>query len=216
MTSRIAFLLLACTASVYAQVNAPIGIVRGDLTQWEGTNLKGVMSLRAADARILTCTFDGKTYFERDNQRISPPAMAAGDRVEIVADRHPGSDACYARTVHVLDTTVVRRPPGSRPRPVREVPDPTERFAPRGNLTIAGLVMRVDPNTIVIKTRTAGEQTILLRSDTQYTGEGLRVAPDSLLLRTQVFVRAGKNIDGDVEAYSVMWGDILHPRGAGR
>lgn len=202
--------MLLAVVNAAAQISAPMGIVRGDLVKWEGQDGRGELELRGLDAHTLTCTFDAKTYFERDNQRIAAPAMAAGDRLEIVADKRPGTDVCYARTVHVIDATVSKRPVGARAR-LREAPNPTERFAPRGDLTYAGVVLRLEPNAIVLKTRADGEKTLLLRPDTRYMGEGLRVEPATLKLRTRVFVRAGKNLDGDVEAYSVMWGEMVKP-----
>jgi hypothetical protein len=194
-----------------AQEPAPIGIVRGDLVKWDGTASRGQIDVLAPDAKTLTCGFDAKTYFERDNQRIAPAAMAPGDRVEIVADRKPGTIVCYARTVHVIDQTVLRRPPGSRLRS-RESSNPTEMFAPRGDLTFAGVVVRVDPDSFIIKTRAGGETTLLLRADTRFFSEGLRVEPATLKLQTRVFVRGGKNLDGEVEAYQIVWGGIVQPR----
>lgn len=202
---------LLAASGLPAQIVAPMGIVRGELVRWEGTGSKGELAVKAPDARILTCTFDVKTYFEMDNQRITAPAMKPGDHVEIVADRRAGSEVCYARTVRVIDDTLARKAPGTRSR-THEASDPTERFAPRGDLTYAGLVMRIDSNVLVLKTRTDGEKMLLLRPDTRYIGEGMRVNPSTLKAQTRVFIRAGKNFEGDVEAYSVVWGDIVNPR----
>jgi hypothetical protein len=204
-------IVLLCAGAAIAQEAAPIGIVRGEFLKWDGSGGKGDIELLAADARVLTCSFDAKTFFERDNQRIAPAAMAKGDRLEIVADRRPGSRVCYARTVQVIDPMMIRRSLAARAR-LRDSASPTELFAPRGDLTYAGVVTRLEPDAMVLKTRADGEKTILLRSDTRYISEGLRVEPATLQLRTRVFVRAGKNLDGDVEAYQVMWGEIVGAR----
>jgi hypothetical protein len=201
----------AAAGIVLGQIAAPIGIVRGELVGWSGTVSRGDMQVRGSDGNVVTCGFDGKTYFEKDSQRIAPAAMAGGDRIEMVADRTPGATACYARTVHVIDPTVLRRAPNPRIR-FREAPNPTEKFAPRGDLTFAGVVVRVNPDSLVLKTRAEGEKILLLRADTRYFGEGLRVEPGALQVRTRVFVRGGRNLDGDVEAYQIVWGEILQPR----
>jgi hypothetical protein len=204
-------LIFASCCALFAQENAPIGIVRGDLVKWEGTNGAGELEVRTADTRLLTCTFDGKTYFERDNERLAPGAMIAGDRLEIVSDRRAGlPQICYARTVHVIDMIALKRTSALHQR-LREAPSPTELFAPRGDLTYAGIVSHIGSGAIVLKTRGDGDKTILVRSDTRYLGEGQRVGPEMLPLRTRVFIRAGKNLDGEIEAYQIVWGDIIHP-----
>ncbi len=204
------FLLLPAAAlSAVAQTPAPIGIVRGDLVKWEASGSRGELDVRGADGHVLTCGFDPKTYFERENQRIAPAGMAVGDRLEIVADRKPGAAACYARTVHVLDPSVLqRRPSSARPR---EFQNATESIVPRGNMTFAGIVLRTGPEAVLLKTRTGGEERLLLRADTRYINEGSRVEPALLKTGTRVFIRAGRNLDGDVEAYQIIWGDIVRP-----
>ena len=57
-----------------------------------------------------------------------------------------------------------------------------------------------------------GEKTILLRQDTRYVSEGHLVEAAELSPETRVFVRAGKNSNGQIEAYQVVWGEILEPR----
>src|SRR5689334_17826289 len=106
VSMRFTFILISLGAA-WAQ-QAPIGIVRGDLVTWKGTGGNGEMDVKTAEGHSYQCSFDRKTYFERDNQLVSPGAMSAGDRVEIVTDRKPGSVLCYARTVHVSDATVTR------------------------------------------------------------------------------------------------------------
>jgi hypothetical protein len=78
-------------------------------------------------------------------------------------------------------------------------------------MNISGLVVQRAPYTLTLKTRT-GTATLLLRPDTRYVGAGLRVAADSLQINQRVFIRAGRNLEGDVEAYQVMWGEITSPQ----
>ncbi len=205
---NIYILFLAFAGSVQ---QAPIGIVRGDLVKWEASAGSGELDFKTIEGRLYQCSFDAKTYFERDNQRVAPGVMAAGDRVEIVSDHKAGSEICYARTVHVSDAVAVRTGPGGRPR-LRHEQSPTESFAPRGDMTFAGRVVRVDHDVLTLRTRADGDKLILLRQDTRYIGDGQRVEPAGLKRNTRVFVRAGRNLDNDIEAYQVVWGEIVQPR----
>jgi hypothetical protein len=89
--------------------------------------------------------------------------------------------------------------------------DPTLSIAPRGSLTFTGVVLRMDDDGMVLRTRVDGEKWILVRRDTRFREDGLRVEPSSLHSTTRVFVRAGKNLDGEIEAYEIVWGEILTP-----
>ena len=186
-----------------AQESMPRGIVRGTLAAWEGSAAAGALTVRKADGVVYGCSYDRHTYFERNHWLVRVSTLAAGDPVEVVADRRPGSSACYVRMLQVI----VETPPQRRLAIRRTV----ESFQPRGNLSFAGLVLRRDPETLTLKTR-AGERTVLLRSDTRYLGEGVRVDPAALCVNMHVFVRAGRNLDGEVEAYQVVWGEILAAR----
>jgi hypothetical protein len=79
---------------------------------------------------------------------------------------------------------------------------------PHGDRTISGVIIRQDARSITLRTR-AGEQTLLLRKDTRYLGDGARQDATAVLVNTRVFVRAGANLYGGIEAYQVMWGDIM-------
>src|SRR5271165_1151809 len=123
------YLCLAVFVSgAYAQ-QAPIGIVRGELLTWQSTAGAGELDVKTPEGHVYQCSFDRKTYFERDNQLVTAGAMKTGDRLEIVSDRKPGSQLCYARTVHVMDAAATRLGPGRRP-PFRSEQSPTESFAP--------------------------------------------------------------------------------------
>jgi hypothetical protein len=189
--------------------DGPIGILRGDLVNWTGPSDAGMVILTNATG-MYRCGFDAKTYMEREGQRAAVGAFSPGDRIEIVADHKPGSDACYARTLHSVDRPLVRMIPGRRPPLVRG-PSPTESWAPRGDMTISGLVIRVSPELLVVRTRSDGEKQIVLRQDTRYMSGGLRVDPAALEVNTRVFVRAGHNLDNEVEAYQIVWGHIVQP-----
>jgi hypothetical protein len=70
----------------------------------------------------------------------------------------------------------------------------------------------VNGERVVLHTREAGDQCILLRQDTRYLANGEVVDAAALKPNMRVFVRAGKNLYDEVEAYQVIWGAILNPR----
>lgn len=199
---------LLTAPSIAAQENAPIGILRGDLVAWSGTARGGELTFRNADNRVLRCSFDERTWFERENERIAISGMKAGDHLELVADRQPPSVVCYARTVQILDASTPRRTAAGKPR-LQAHNSATELLAPRGDMTFSGIVLALSGNWLTIRTRDKGKQVLLLRSDTRYLGGGLPLERANLEPQTRVFVRAGRNLDGDVEAYTIVWGDIL-------
>jgi hypothetical protein len=63
---------------------------------------------------------------------------------------------------------------------------------------------------LTLKTR-AGDYTLLRRADTLYIAQGMHADPLSLRVNMRVFVRAGRNLEGAIEAYQVVWGEILSP-----
>ena len=203
-------MVLCAACGMVAQENAPVGILRGDLLAWTGTARTGELTFRNAENRVYQCSFDGKTYFERANQRIAVAAMQAGDRIEILADRKDGTGLCYARTIHVLDLQPAGLIGGIRPR-LRTSSRPTELFAPRGDMTFAGVVLRISPDLLMLRMRTNEHRTIHLRSDTRFLSEGQSLDRSNLEVNTRVFIRAGKNLDDEIEAYQVVWGSILEP-----
>jgi hypothetical protein len=152
----------------------------------------------------LRFAFDDKTYFEREQEHSFPVRLEKGDWLEIVSDKTPASALRYARTVHVIE----RQAP-ARLRPVARAVDP---LFPRGDMTFSGVVKRLNGERLVLHTRTDGEKTILLRRDTSFLAEGDPVDESALQPNTRVFVRAGKNLDNQIEAYQVIWGEILEPR----
>jgi hypothetical protein len=206
--TRLTITLVLSAAAVNAQENAPIGILRGDLIAWTGTARAGLLTFRNADNRLFECGFDDKTWFERENEHIVISAMRAGDHLELVADHRPPSTTCYARTVQILDVTLPRRTASGKPG-LRSHNSATELFAPRGDITFAGLVMGINGNWLTLLTRDKGRHILLLRQDTRYLGGGLPQERSSLTPQTLIFVRAGRNLDGDIEAYTIIWGEIL-------
>jgi hypothetical protein len=201
-----------CLHAHTAAQEAPFsGIVRGVLIECGQTISAGEFSVRtAASNQVYRYTFDARTYVEREDRRISMAAVRKGDTVEIVSDREESVAVHYARTVHVIEARPAPRPisQAGRSRPYRS---PVDLLAPRGNLTYSGVIARLAADHLVLHTRQEGEKTILLRLDTSYLESGTLVDAADLKPNTRVFVRAGKSLDDRIEAYQVVWGDILEP-----
>lgn len=198
--------LLVIAAGLAAQDPAPVGIVRGELLGWKGEAAAGQFSILTTDLHIFQFSFDHLTYFERDAEPTRIGQMRTGDRIEVVCDRGPSTIVGYARSVHVLV-----RPPVPRGHIDWPKGDPTEAIVPRGSLTLAGLVVRAGSGQLVLRLRKGEEKSVILRKDTVYLENGMVVDLASLKVNTHVFVRAGANIDDQLEAYRVIWGAILMP-----
>lgn len=198
-----------------AQAGYPTGppenaaLVRGVLLECDA-HAVGEFSIRAADNRVLRYQFDGRTYVEREERLIEPARLVAGEKVEVVSDTAAGYTLRYARTIHVIQPV----PP---PRPLtlgrlRAYDPKTEPAIRAGTITFSGVVFRLNSQRVVLHTREAGDMSIQLRKDTRYLADGQLVDAESLKPNMRVFVRAGKDLYNEVEAYQVIWGKILDPR----
>lgn len=202
---------LLFTFSLLAQTTAPTTTVRGLLLEWEGSAEAGQFSLRARDYHVFVFLSDAVTVFERDGQRISLAGLRQGDDLEVIADPGPETSRRHARTVRVLASSPPRRTPLYQGG-LRTYHSPTDWLFPRGNITVAGLVLRIGEDNVRVRTRSQGEQTILLRRDTRYLRDGSRASLADLKVNRWVFIRAGKTFENNLEAYQVVWGEILLPR----
>jgi hypothetical protein len=202
--------LLLIPAALVAQQPPSAALVRGVLIERDTQTPTGEFSVRAPDDLVLRYRFDDKTYVERDQLLSSVPRLQPGDKVEVVSDEGPGSTLRYARTVHVLET-----PPPPRPLSqgrLRVYRTPAEHAVPIGTLTYSGVIFRLNPERMVLHIRGAADQTILLRQDTRYLDNGDTVERGDLQPNMRVFVRAGRTVFNEVEAYQIVWGQILMPR----
>ncbi|HEX5432079.1 MAG TPA: hypothetical protein VFW83_08945 [Bryobacteraceae bacterium] len=190
--------------SAPAEKEMPPGIFRGAFVSWKGTPAAGQFTIRTAADALLSCHYDSLSYVGRNHERAGVAKLEPGDPLEVLADRKIGSRQCYARIVQVINPQIAREPATAKRSPrIAALP-----FAPRWDRTFAGIVIRHDGKALTIRTRT-GDETMALRPDTRYLSGGLRIGPAALSINTHVFVRAGKDIYGKLEAYQVMWGDIL-------
>jgi hypothetical protein len=196
---------LICAAQTPPQEAA---LLRGTLLERDGTADGGEFTVRAAGNQVVRYRFDAKTYVECEEKMIDVPRLRPGDPVEVLSDLLGNSPVRYARTIHVIDPSPPLR---SRPRS-REGLDLAYRPpVPRGDMTFSGVVSRLSDGRLVLRTRDAGEQTILIRQDTRFLADGETVTAADLKTNMRVFVRAGKDVFGHVEAYQVVWGGILQP-----
>ena len=199
---RARWLTILLTASAWAQP----ALLRGVLLEHDSSQF----SVRAADNQVFRYRFDAKTYVERENQLIDVLRLQPGDKVEVVSDVTPGSPLRYARTVHVLEDPPAARPlSAGRLRAPRNTPP--ERYLPMGNLSYSGVVFRLNGEHLVLHTRD-GDQSLILRKDTRFVANGEIVDAGELKPNMRVFVRAGKDLYDQLEAYQVMWGSILDPK----
>ncbi len=208
-------LLLFVGTALQAQVSAPIGILRGELLEWQGSAKEGELAIRTPESQVYSCHFDSFTYLERDNQRLGFGGVKTGDKVEVVADHKPGTTRCYVRTLRVMENKPGVLNPGYRVN-LRTYRPTTDLLFPRGNMTLSGVVLRLNPEMMVLRTWREGQKTILLRNDTRYMESGLLSEFSGLPVNTRVFVRCGKNLEDEVEAYQVIWGQITGPHDSAR
>ena len=201
-------LLLLFPAALAAQQSQTASLLRGVLIERDTQPAAGEFAVRAPDNQVFRYRFDTQTSVDRDQLPCSVPRLEAGDKIEVISDEVPGSLLRYARTVHVLETS----PPvhAASPRRLR-LYQLQERALTAGTLTYSGVIFRLNPERMVLHTREAGDQIILLRQDTRYLDNGDIVEPAELQRNMRVFVRAGRTLFNEVEAYQVVWGQILMP-----
>lgn len=189
--------------------------VRGVLLERDAPGSTGQFSVRLPTHEVLRYRFDAQTAIQRDGQSIDVARLKPGEKVEVASDPIPGLVLRYARGVQVIAEAPplqpAPRPPSSlsRLRSANRTMD--DRLFPAGNLTYAGVVSRMNGDRIVLHTRDGREQALMLRKDTRYLLNGDLVDSAALKLNTRVFVRAGKDVWDQIEAYQVIWGKILAP-----
>jgi len=214
---RVCGMLALLPLAAAAQSPATAVIAQGVLLERDAPALEGEFSIRSDGNEVFRYRYDGHTYVVRDGRLTTVPALNPGENVEVISDAVGGSPLRYARDIHVVSEAP--QPPRVRPGQASAGHllsglEPLDRYfsvVPMGNLTFAGVVYRVNGDRVVLHTR-LGDQPILLRRDTRYVQDGESVDLASLKPNMRVFIRAGKDIWDQVEAYQVVWGGILEPR----
>jgi hypothetical protein len=183
-------------------------LIRGVLVDREDSS-SGQFTVRTADNQLFHYRFDPKTYVERDDRLIDVARLDPGDKVEVLSDEGPASSVRYARTIHVMLPEPPRQTSSADPFLVRRAA--ADPYLPLSTMSLAGVVTSLGQDWLVLHTRNGGNQTILLRRDTRYLGDGERVEHSDLHPNMRVFIRAGRNLFNEVEAYQIIWGQILEP-----
>ncbi len=209
------FLFLVVSAGAAPAPEPPVftGVVRGVVLECDPHLPTGEFSLRVhVSNQVYRFNFDSKTYVEDAGRRISMNELQKGDTVEVVSDRDATIAVHYARTVHIIEVRLTPRTSLSHDRQ-RAYRSTIDLIAPRGDMTFAGIIAKLAADRLILRTRMNGEKIILLRRDTRYLEGGTLVDASELKPNTRIFIRAGKNLDDQVEAYQVIWGEILEPNG---
>jgi hypothetical protein len=199
---------LIAAAHMAAQQRNASPLIRGVLIEREA-HASGEFSVRTADNQVFRYRFDPKTYVEREDRLVDIPRLDIGEKVEVLSDEGSASAVRYARTVHVILPPLPHRPPSAGRLRATSTPD---YFAPISTISFAGMVLSVGPDRLLLRTRETGNRTILLRGDTRFLDNGEVVDAGSLHPNMRVFIRAGRNLYDQIEAYQVIWGEILEPR----
>ena len=197
--------ILAPIDPASANVAPALHILKGELLEWNVRGLSGDMLVEVDDGpRRWRCQVTTETFLSRATIRIHPAGVRVGDSLEIVAEGTPA--ACVARTVYI-------RPPDMKRLHARIVMSRTlDSLWLRGLLTFTGIVNRVEGDRLYLQTRKFGSKSFALRDDTVFSSGGRNVELGALPAQTRVFLRANRTFDGDLEAYHVIWGDILQTR----
>jgi hypothetical protein len=195
-------------APLIAGAQFPPPSLTGVLLESDGNAPSGEFAVRTPDNQVYRYQYDPGTLVVRDTFSGNESWLKPGDKISVESDPVAGSLLRYARTVRVLISPQPLALAGSR---VRSLTLPLLDPLPHtGNLTFAGVVAKLNPQSLVLRTR-SGAQILLISRDTRYVDNGDTVEAAKLRPNMRVFVRAGKNLYEEVEAYQVIWGEILDP-----
>ena len=196
--------LVFSALTLRGQQSMPVGILHGNLISWQDSSF----SVRDAAGSVFTCTYDARTFIQRNQWPIAVTQLNEGEPVEVLSDRRAGGGTgggvCYTRILSVVYKSAT---PARLRAPVKGKP---EVWMPRGNLDFAGVVTKADASTFTLKSRAGSEITLHLRPDTRFSGNGVRLDAAEPLINKHVFVRGGLGLRGIIEAYQVIWGEIFH------
>jgi len=194
----------------------PTRILRGDLIEWN-VNRSGVgeLAVREADLKVTRCSVTRDTYMARQSLRLAAAGVRAGDSVEIETDLRLGH--CITKSLHIKQPEIVKRSFAATSISTLNAANPKFRplndtFWTRGNIAISGIVQRLDSEKLVLRTRSQGVFTLVVRRDTVFTTEGQIAEASDVKLQQRVYLRVARGITGELELHHVIWGEILNPR----
>jgi hypothetical protein len=210
-------IVLLAAASAWAQVGPPplspvqATVLRAVFLEGDLRVEAGEFCVRGPGNEVFRYRFDAKTRVERGALATSLSLLLPGEQVEVASSPIPDSPLRYAVSVLAIDPLPAAR---IAPRPrtrTRTLGTPIEPQFQRGDLTFSGVVSFLADGRLILRTRNSGEQTLLLRQDTRFLESGNVAHGSDLKANMRVFVRAGKDLFGHMEAYQVMWGGFLQP-----
>ncbi|MGC8792694.1 MAG: hypothetical protein ACP5U2_04820 [Bryobacteraceae bacterium] len=183
-------------------------LVHGVLVDLEGDVNSGQISVRAADFHVHVALYDSQTAIWREGRPVGAVALRQGDSLEVTC-AGTSEPRCWARRIEVL-APAAARPPDPLPGWGRW--DWASSPFPRGQLLLAGVITELAPQQVRLRTRDGRSRLLRLREDTRLLADGLPVGPAALRVNLHVFVRAGRGLEGELEAYQIVWGSILPTR----
>jgi hypothetical protein len=208
-------IVLLASASAWAQIGPPpvppaqATVLRGVFLEGDPRVEAGEFCVRGPGSEVFRYRFDAKTRVERGALATSLSLLHPGEQVEVASSPILDSPLRYAVSVLAIDPVPAAR---TAPRPrTRTLGTPIDPQFQRGDLTFSGVVSFLADGRLILRTRNSGEQTLLLRQDTRFLEGGNVVHGSDLKANMRVFVRAGKDLFGHMEAYQVMWGGFLQP-----
>jgi hypothetical protein len=197
-----------------AEPGPPVKIWKGELTEWNVRGISGDFAI-LEKSTIHRCKITPQTYLTRETLRVTPIGVRAGDFVEVVADmREEGR--CTALTVYIKPLERSAKQAALSPRLSMPSPGFLDNLFPRGLITLTGIVEEVGEDRVVLWTRGQRKMSFILRPDTIFSDSGVPVGAKALAPQTRVFLRAGRSFEGDLEAYQIVWGEILFPNRSGQ
>lgn len=141
-----------------------------------------------------------------DLESLNQANIRAGDVVDW-APGFDGSGRCRIATLRFVGRAF---DPERNPR-LRLDLNPLNILIRRGNVFYGGVIAYLDGQQLEVRTTRGERIRAVLRDDTHYFQDGLPSRPGELVLNQVVSIRAGRNLEGQLEAFYVMWGDILRP-----
>lgn len=204
---RVVLLLLLGVGTVYGQDRGLAPLARGVWQEWVGSESNGSFLFKTLDEQAHRCAFTSKTYFEREHKRTWVSRIESGQQVEVLSERITDGLRCRALIVRVLTPKALESPRYKW----RTWQAAAEIVAPRGNVVLTGIVLEHDEYSMRLRTRDGKRHLITLRADTRYTSSGTASGRAELPSYQPIQVRVGKTYDNKMEAYSIVWGQILRP-----
>jgi hypothetical protein len=77
-----------------------------------------------------------------------------------------------------------------------------------GTTHLAGAVVGIGTRSVTIRTREGETQTFVFRLDTRFVGDGIRRQQTDLQVNRVLEVEAGRNAEGEMEAFQLTWGSL--------